>query len=66
MTNYPCPFCRAPHRSFAAEQQHLAACPERKRRLDRLGLDLAHKVQSGAMKLEAAEAEQAKRPEIRL
>lgn len=62
MTNYPCPYCRAAHSSYRDQRAHVADCPEVKRRLRALGTDLEAAVGAGSMTLEAAEAEQAKRP----
>jgi hypothetical protein len=64
---YGCPFgCKERFATFSAARIHAAKCPTRKRRLDNLGLDLVVRVDRGELKLEAAEAIQAKRPALRL
>jgi hypothetical protein len=60
--SYPCPWCHAESPSFAEARWHVAKCP----RLQALGLDLETKVRAGKMTLGAAEAEQARRPVLRL
>lgn len=63
---YPCAFgCKAgPFATFGAARAHVGHCPERKRRMNDLGMDLAFKVEMGRMKLEEAERIQATRPKL--
>lgn len=62
MATYPCPYCSTPFSTFAGARAHLCRCP----RLQALGGDLESAVLAGRMTIEAAEAEQAARPKLRL
>lgn len=58
----PCKWCGETSASFIKARKHRQQCP----RLLALGFDLEARVRDGKLTLAAAEAEQAKRPELRL
>lgn len=62
MSRYPCPHCGTDSQTFADARAHVAKCP----RLGQLGGDLELAVLQKRMTLEEAEAEQARRPKLRL